>query len=77
MFRNLGVWKRVLTKVFVMTDVLVGVPCIFDASFLFPLDLRLVCRGDVFSCVTKSFLYSGLLTAVSMVGRKLLWCVAG
>ncbi len=77
MFWNLGVWKRVLTKEFVMTYVLVGVPCIFDGSFSFPLDLTLVCRGDVFSCVTKSFLYSGSLTAVRMVGRTLLWCVAG
>ena len=60
-----------------MTDILVGVPCIFDGSFLSPLGLTLVCRGDVFSCVTKSFLYSGLLTAVRMVGHTLLWCVAG
>jgi hypothetical protein len=27
--------------------------------------------------VTKSFLYSGLLTAVKIVGRTVLWCVAG
>ena len=49
-----------------MTDVLVGVPCVFNCSLLFPLGLLL-----------KSFLYSGSLTAVSMVGRTLLWCVAG
>ncbi len=60
-----------------MTDVLVGVPCIFYGSFLFPLDLTLVCRGDVFFCVMKSFLYSGSLTVVRMVGCTLLWCVAG
>ena len=72
---NLGVWKRVLTKEFVMTDVLVGVPCFFNSSFSFPLDLMF--SGDALSCVTKSFLYSGSLTAVKMVGRTLLWCEAG
>ena len=69
MFWNLGVWKRVLTKDFVTVDAIVS-------CSLF-LALVLVLDGDVFSCVTKSFLYSGSLTAVSMVGRTLLWCVAG
>ncbi len=77
MFQNLGVWERVLTKEFVMTDVFVGILCIFVVYSLFvPPDLMLIWDDDV-SCVTKSFLYSGLLTAVSMVGRTLLWCVAG
>ncbi len=34
-------------------------------------------RIDGVSCIAKSFLYSGSLTLVSMVGRKFLWCVAG
>ncbi len=66
MFWNLGVWKRFLTKEFLMTDVLVGVPCIFNCSISFPLDLLL-----------KSYLYSGSFAAVTIVGRTLLWCVAG
>ncbi len=49
-----------------MTDVLVGVPCIFNCSLSFPLDLLL-----------KSFLYSGSFVAVKIVGCTLLWCVAG
>jgi hypothetical protein len=70
MFWNLGVWKRVLTNDVVTTDVFVG------CSLFVPPDLMLIC-GDDGSCVTKSFLYSGSLAAVSMVGRTLLWCVAG
>ncbi len=49
-----------------MTDVLVGVPCVFNCSLSFRLDLLL-----------KSFLYSGSFAAVKIVGRTLLWCVAG
>ncbi len=66
MFWNLGVWKRFLTKKFLMIDVLVGVPCIFNCSLSFPFDLLL-----------KSFLYSGLFASVKIVGGTLLWCVAG
>jgi hypothetical protein len=57
MFWNLGVWKRVFTKGFVTFDVFIG------CSLFVPPDLTLIV-----SCVTKSFLYSGSLTAVSMVG---------
>ena len=66
MFWNVGVRKRFLTKEFLMTDVLVGVPCIFNCSISFPLVLLL-----------KSYLYSGSFAAVTIVGRTLLWCVAG
>ena len=55
-----------MTKEFLVTDVLVGVPCIVNFSLSFPLDLLL-----------KSFLYSGSFAAVKIVGRTLLWCVAG
>ncbi len=43
MFWILGVWKRFLTKQFVMTDVFVGIPCIFIVCFLLvPPDLSLI-----------------------------------
>ncbi len=89
---NFGVSKRVLTKDFVATDVLIGVMMIFVVcSFSFPPNFP---DSPVFwregqwwqlggwsvgrdNCGLKSFLYSGLLTAVRIVGRTDLWCVAG
>ncbi len=89
---NFGVSKRVLTKDFVATDILVGVMMIFFVcSFSFPpdfLDSPVFWQegqrwqlggwsGSRANCGLKSFLYSGSLTAVRIVGHTGLWCVAG
>ena len=89
---NFGVSKRVLTKDFVATDVLVGVTMISVVfSFSFPPDFPdspVFWRegqwwqlggwsGSRASCGLTSFLYSKSLTAVRIVGRTDLWCVAG
>ncbi len=89
---NFGVRKRVLTKDFITTDVLVGVTWILVVcSFSFPTDSPNSpvfwregqgwqigdCSGGRANGGMKSFLYSRLLTAVRIVGRIVLWCVAG
>ncbi len=89
---NCGVSKRVLTKDFVVTDILVGVTMIFVVClFSFPPDFP---DSPVFwregqwwqlgswsggraNGGLKSFLYFGSLTAVRIVGCTDLWCVAG
>ncbi len=89
---NCGVSKRVLEKDFVATDILVGVTVIFVVcSFSFLpnfLHSPVFWRegqwwqlggwsGGKANSGLKSFLYSRLLTAVRIVGRTDLWCVAG